>query len=67
MRQALRHALVLPASDLALAAAGWGPVCAVSAGASCGSPTIAATGIPEALPKSKKRLPPLLPAAPAGG
>ena len=58
MRQVPRHAVVLPASALALAAASWGPLCAVSAGASGGSPTIAPTGIPDGLPQSKKRLPP---------
>jgi hypothetical protein len=67
MRQVPRRVLVLPASDLALAAASWGPGCAVSAGASGGSPTIAPTGIPDGLPKSKKRLPPCFPPHPLGG
>ena len=65
MRQVPRHAVVLPASDLTLAEASWGPLCAVSAAAAWGSPTIAPTGIPDGLPKSEKRLPPLLPTAPA--
>lgn len=65
MRQAPRQARVLPASDLTLAAASWGPLCAAPAAAAWGGPTIAPTGIPDGLPKSKKRLPPLLPAAPA--
>ncbi len=64
MRQAPRQARVLPASDLTLAEASWGPLCAVSAGATGGSPTIAPTGIPDGLPKSEERLP-LLPTAPA--
>ena len=67
MRQVPRHAVVLPASDLTLAEASWGPLCAAPAAAAWGGPTIAPTGIPDGLPKSKKRLPPCFPPHPLGG
>jgi hypothetical protein len=67
MRHVSRRVLVLPASALAFAAASWGPVCALSAWASCGGPTIAPTGFPATLLDPQKRPLPLLPAALARG
>ena len=67
MSQAPCLAAALRSPDLVLAAASWGAVCAEPAVAELGGLTIAAAGIPDALPKPKNRLPPCFPPHSPGG